>query len=224
MKKIISILLSAIIITSMLTGCTNITKDIISKDDTSVNATNEDKKQDSNKVSYKEGVWEDKTYKNESINMSFTLPEDWVVISKEEAEELITKNIDDADKETAKKANIYEFLVKNEKTGSNAQLLVSDSSFAPKEEKMTAQQHAESIKNEFATLKDSGYMCTDVEDTTICNQQYKKCSVYIPQGVGFRSEYNIQKQGKHLVLFIVTYSTNNKADYENFMSSLKPIA
>lgn len=235
MKKIISIFLTVIIATSILTGCTNETKDTVSKGNSSVNSTNEekkenedkkdDKKQDADKASYKQGTWEGNNYKNESLNMNFTLPEGWSKIDNDKAKEILEAKLgNDADSEAVKDMNFYDFFIKNDKTGTNIQLLIADASLMPGGNEMTSKIYLDSVIAQFDALKESGYTCSEVKNNKMCNQDYLSCTIKMPQSQGINCEYNIQKQGKYVISFVGTYGVANKTEYDSFINSLKSVA
>lgn len=229
MKKIISILVSFIIATSLFTGCANDNKDTVSKNNSSVNSASDSKKdsknQNSDKSNYEKGTWEDKSYKNKSLNISFTLPENWAKVDAEDAKNLLMENVEEnKDTNLVDKMNSYDFLINNETTGTNIQLLITDLAMVPGGKSLTDKLYLETVKNQFTSLADSDVKCSDITNKDICGQNYCHLKMEIGQEPKVNSEYYVLKKGNYMISFVCSYSEDNKAEYDSFINSLKPIA
>ncbi len=173
MKKLLSLLLVAVMLTALLASCTPA-------------------------AVFESGVTDGAVYTNESIGLSFTLPEGWEYYTAEEIEEQLGSSAEDAG---------VEFMAIHPEAGSNVIFTVSDLGSA------AAIMSADTFAAAMRLMADEDDTYSDTSGFLLGNLSFRMMTNVSKADDGDVHQYIfVQKFGRHMVSIICTTTEEDTSE------------
>lgn len=196
--KVISYVCLILITLVSFTGCSNVIKEKISaKNDKNISL----------------GKWEDNVYKNDFLNIEYTLPENWSKYSDEEiaeAMDLGKELLNDEQKMSQKLAELttVTYMMTSDPSTGNNVILMSEK---PILKNMTAENYLNALKTSIEKSENISYEVDQPTSETINGIKYNTLLAKASySGVELKQKYYVRKQGKYFIGIIATSTTGDE--------------
>lgn len=205
--KVLAILVMIVLSLAVLTGCGKKDENTNTENTNVENTTNSGTTQpEQTKKEISRGKWEDNVYTSEFAELKFTLPEGWTRSTDEEIAAMMQLGaamLEDEGKynaEIAKLTSVYDMLAKSADQTSNIQVMMEK---VP----LSADEYAETLKKNLASLEQLSYNIGETTETTIGGNTYKAVNAKVEvSGMKMEQSYYVRKEGDYIVGIIVTAS------------------
>lgn len=222
--KVVAILVMIVLSLVVLTGCgkkeentntentnvenTNTQNEVV--ENTNVENTVVEPTPEETKKEISRGKWNDNVYTSEFAELTFKLPEGWTRSTDKEIAAMMQLGatmLEDEGKynaEIAKLTSVYDMLAKSADQTSNIQVMMEK---VP----MQANEYAETLKKNLASLEQLSYNIGETTETTIGGNTYKAVSATVEvSGMKMEQSYYVRNEGDYIVAIIVTASGDTK--------------
>lgn len=200
--KVLAILVMLVLSLAVLTGCGK--KEENTNTENTTNAGTTEPEQTKKEIS--RGKWEDNVYTSDFAELKFTLPEGWTRSTDEEIAAMMQLGaamLEDEGKynaEIAKLTSVYDMLAKSADQTSNIQVMMEK---VP----LSADEYAETLKKNLASLEQLSYNIGETTETTIGGNTYKAVNATVEiSGMKMEQSYYVRREGDYIVGIIVTAS------------------
>ncbi len=192
MKKIISLLLIAVLAAALLCSCNldDVAGEIVDS------------------ITVKRGVADAESYTNESIGITFNKPADWVFYTDEQIAEImnISKDLfkDENLLESAEITSVIDFMAVNATTGDNVNLSI-ENLLASGNGLMTVEEYADASKNILLTQSGLTYTFGNNEKVTVAGEEYLRITAMTTVNGASMTQYMyLRKCGTSMIVFTAT--------------------
>lgn len=229
MKKMLAGMLLAALALSM-TACGQTgdsTEDGNASQETTVNQ-GADEVQKEEETPYAAGSWTDNVYTNESLGLTFALPEGWQYGTAEELAEVMGngQEVTGYSDETLSATDpIYDLYIYNGTTGASMMMMAEDTSIFGD---ISAEEYLNSVSSDLVTYEDEGisYEIGELETLPLGKTDFmtfRASAVY--EGVAVYQQYAAAENGGRFVTIIMTApGENGQAECDAILSSIQPTA
>ncbi len=172
------------------------------------------------------GAFDGATYSNDFFNMSFTVPADWTISSKEEMKQIFQAGVDEIgsdDKETEKKLKLAEaktlylaYASKHpldyaEGFNPNLNVVCENLSLTSLVIKTSSDYAEAALKNMQSTM--DGYTFSDIQTKTISGAEFAIVDAVLDySGVEIRQQLVSTLKNNYAILFTLTYLEDTELD------------
>ena len=181
---------------------------------------------------YRRGVWEETTYKNDYLGLTFPLPEGYKIVGEREILRLMSldrrqfENKEEQDKEVAKKTLIFDFVIGDETTDSGMPMvqLMAENLKASGEEELSALDYAKKLSEQLLTQENNpnGYVIDVPADHSFAGGDWTILTT-VMEKKELAQWYLVQRQGDYIISFVCTFPPDRQADIENFLQSVEAL-
>ena len=181
---------------------------------------------------YRRGVWENTTYKNDYLGLTFPLPEGYKIVGEREILRLMSldrrqfENKEEQDKEVAKKTLIFDFIIGDEAADSGMPMvqLMAENLKASGEEGLSALGYAQKLSEHLLTQENNpnGYVINEPADHSFAGGDWTILTTLMEKKE-LAQWYLVQAQGDYIVSFVCTFPPDRQADVENFLQSVEAL-
>lgn len=167
------------------------------------------------------GNWDGSTYKNDFLNLSYTLPENWIRYSDDEIMKLMNLGTELAysDNEAMKKildlTSVYYLFAQNENNYSNVSVF-SEKVILD----ITVEQYLEQVKKQLLTQPDFKFVPGEMSSTHISGIEYKTLDVKVDD-FDMIQKYLIRKEGDYFIGINVTSAIGSVNEIEEIINCFK---
>ena len=230
MKKLLAGMLLAALALSMTAcgsdGKSSAGESAVAQDSTLNQGADEVQKEE--ETPYEAGVWADNVYTNESLGLTFPLPEGWQYGTQEELAEVMGsgQEVTGYSDETLSATDpIYDLYIYNSSTGASLMMMAEDMSIYGD---VSAKDYLDSVSSGLVTYEDQGitYQVGDLEDRTLGKTEFTTFGASAEyQGTAVYQQYAAAAKGDRIVTIIMTApGENGQAECESVLSSMQPTA
>lgn len=160
-------------------------------------------KEDAKKISL--GTWNENTYTNEFLGLSYSKPNDWTRYTDEQIKDVmkIGAELTDASEITKKLAELTSvtYLMSSSPNGSNV-ILMSEKTLV----NMSEQSYAETLKKQLEAQETLKYTLSDVKKETLGGKEFVTVEASVET---INQKYYIYKVDNYVVSIIVTATQGN---------------
>lgn len=160
-------------------------------------------------VKFSRGIWEGDVYTSEFLDLTFTKPDNWVIATDEEMEQLFGISMDMFDSEdmsdAAKQQVIFDMLVSDPETNSNISFMFQNLAVVKGGKAITEEQFAKSLEEQASALEGVTYKAGELQTIKFGENEYKYVnSTLTMQGVEMNQTAIIRKVGNYIFNATVT--------------------
>lgn len=177
-------------------------------------------------VPYAAGVWTDNVYTNESLGMTFPLPEGWQYGTQEELAAMMGSGQEVTgytDEELSATDPIYDLYIYNNSTGASIMMMAEDMSVYGD---ISAEEYLESVSSELGAFEDQGitYQVSGMEPLTIGKTEFVSFDASAEyQGVPVYQQYAAVGMSDRVVTIIMSApGDGGQAECEAILASMQP--
>ncbi len=154
---------------------------------------------------YVRGEWVDNVYTNNYLGFSFTLPEDWVVVSDEELLNMIEFGVSQSNDEEIKEVyeeamklstTFFDFTIVNESTGETLMLIVEDLTKTNSLD-ISIDVYIDLMVSNFAKTISYNFESSELSEVIISNETYTYLELNI-ENIAIQKMFFLRK-GKYIV-------------------------
>ena len=174
---------------------------------------------------YEKGLLTDTSFESEYLNIRFSLPEGFVMATKEDMENLMNIGADafDIDKITidyAKVSTIYEMMASSPMGTPNVIVMAEKLMLS----NITEDQYIEALKDQLANLSAMNYTFGEkIENTTLAGEKYKKLVAEANlSGQSMIQEYIFRKLDDRMIGFVFTYTPETEDEVKLLLKAFSP--
>lgn len=181
---------------------------------------------------YRRGVWEESTYTNDYIGLSFPLPEGYKVVEERDILKLMSldrrqfEDKEEQDREIAKKQLIFDFVIgdKTQDSGMPMVQLMAENLQANGEEDLTAAEYAEKLADQLLSQDNNpnGYVVNEPEAYSLAGEEWTRLAA-VMEKKSLSQWYLMQRRGDYLLSFVCTFPAEKQADVEQFLASIESL-
>lgn len=239
MKKAIKIALIVLLAISMLfvlTGCgkedekirekdsIKDNEEIISesKDSESENLESEDKENEETEVDFSMGEWNGNAYENEFLGLKFNLPTGWTYSSDEEIAQMMNVGAellgDDLKMaaEMAKLTSVYYMVANNPNTGDSVTILTEKPVMD-----VTTEYYLNQLKTQLQSVQSMNYEIGNTSKEKISGKEFDTLTVTASMsGIEVSQKYYVHKMGEYFIGIIVT-STSGESNINSMIKNFQ---
>jgi hypothetical protein len=168
------------------------------------------------------GAWNGTTFENTWLNMKFPVSDNWTISTDEEIAQLneISTDSDDAGQELLDKIaelkTVYGFMITENETFSNVQLIYENLAMSIGGTKMSEQEYLDSAME---MLPSEDYELLETVTKDIAGKTFTVAKMSAYDGV-YSQDFYCYKQGKHMVVMIMSYTPDQAAVIDEFVSGI----
>lgn len=186
--------------------------------------------EDEDTPAYEEGRWDGTTYTNETLGITMTVPDSFLVVTGDDLRELMGASQDIALEDSAlskmdTSGVIYDFMAMSSDMIGNVLLSVENNNLH-----MSAEQYGNALK---VSTKAFGAECEMLEDPTtimVGDTDFYEMKMQLDysgmtgiEGQMARQYYLIHADDDYLYYFIATFNPDNVQEIEDVLNTLQPI-
>lgn len=177
---------------------------------------------------YAAGVWTDNVYTNESLGLTFPLPEGWQYGTQEELAEVMGSGQEVtgySDEELSATDPIYDLYIYNDSTGASLMMMAEDTSIYGN---ISAQDYLDSVADGLVGYEEQEivYQVGEMEPLTLGKTEFTSFVASAQyQGVNVYQSYAAAEAGGRMVTIIMTApGDSGQAECEAVLASMQPTA
>ena len=151
-------------------------------------------------VETQRGTWDGSTYKGAFTDISFSLPDDWEILSDDEIKEISGET----------DGITYDMMCQKNSTGSVVTVLFEELLKTSATNKITEEEYVKSVAD---NLYNMGFSVSDPDERTIGSHTYTYVSAYGEGGGMSVNQYSlVRKEKGYMISVIVTASNGDDAE------------
>lgn len=210
--KTLSLLLAFVLVLTMFAACgSNSDSDTPATDDAAATAPAEEAAEPP--VGFSRGtISEDgKTYTNDFLGVSFTLPEGWEFADQDYIDNIMNAGAEYTGADVSELSSIYDMMAVNSADNTNITVMFENLTLTPGAGSMTAEEYAGTLSEQLTSFEEFAYEASELTTKKLAGEDYVVLNTAVPD-YGTYQDYYIRRIGDYMAAILFSGGNSPASD------------